>query len=250
MIIYLAGFKTIEKYYNKPSDDIYLLSSFWEHQNSKFGEYVLQERHILDSGAYSAINDKTGKYKNFDWDNYCKKYIAFIKQTNQKTFFELDIDCVVGLEKVEYYRKQIEDAIGIAPIPVWHHNRKADYFHYMCENYPYVAIGTTPVSVEGKIMRKNPELMNNFITIAKKNKSKIHGLGYTSVPGLKKYKFDSVDSTTWINGGKFALIVQFNRGELIVHKPQKNQRGINAKERLMNNFIEWVKFQKYAEANL
>ena len=74
MKIYLAGFKTIEKTYNKPTDDIYLLSSFWEHKNGKYGEYVTQEKHILDSGAFTAINDKTGKYKNLDCDYYTIDY--------------------------------------------------------------------------------------------------------------------------------------------------------------------------------
>ena len=74
------------------------MSSFWEHKNGKYGEYVLQDKHILDSGAFTAINDKTGKYKNYDWNNYLKKYIDFIKITKQKLFFELDIDCVVGLK--------------------------------------------------------------------------------------------------------------------------------------------------------
>ena len=94
MIVYLAAYKSLEGHWNKPTKDIHLLSSFWEHKTGKFGEYVTQEKHILDSGAFSAINDKTGKYKNFDWDAYIKKYIAFIKHTNQKLFFELDIDCV------------------------------------------------------------------------------------------------------------------------------------------------------------
>jgi hypothetical protein len=80
MKIYLAGFKTIAKKYTKSTKDIYLLSSFWEHKGGTYGEYVNQDNHILDSGAFTAINDKTGKYKNFDWDNYCDKYIAFIKK--------------------------------------------------------------------------------------------------------------------------------------------------------------------------
>ena len=58
MIVYLAGFKTIEKDWITPIKDIYLLSSFWEHKSGKFGDYVKQEKHILDSGAFSAINDK------------------------------------------------------------------------------------------------------------------------------------------------------------------------------------------------
>ena len=250
MIVYLAGFKTIEKTWNNSTKDIYLLSSFWEHKNGTFGEYVTQDKHILDSGAFSAINDKTGKYKNFDWDEYVKKYIAFIKHTKQKLFFELDIDCVIGLNKVEYYRKQIEDAIGIPPIVCWHSNRGADNWIKNCEDYPYVALGTTKANNDGKKIRANPEILNWFINHAHRNNAKIHGLGFTSVPWLKKLKFDSVDSTTWINGGKFAELTIFNNGEFINRRPLINQRGINPNGRLINNFEQWVKFQKYAKINL
>lgn len=247
MIVYLAGFKTIKKRWNKPTDDIFLLSSFWEHKEGRFGEYVTQEKHILDSGAFSAINDKTGKYKNFDWNAYVKKYIAFIKQTNQKLFFELDIDCVVGLKKVEDYRKQIEDAVGISPIVCWHANRGAEYWIKCCEEYSYVAIGTTTASDAGKKIRANPDVLNWFINHAHKNNAKIHGLGFTSIPWLKKLKFDSVDSTTWLSG-QYAQLAFFNKDEIKKIR-QPNKRG---KTSLMqvHNFSEWVKFQKYAEQNL
>lgn len=253
MIVYLAGFKAIEKTWNKPTNDIHLLSSFWEHKNGRFGEYVTQEKHILDSGAFSAINDKTGKYKNFDWDDYVKKYIAFIKHTNQKLFFELDIDCVVGLNKVEYYRKQIEDAIGIPPIVCWHANRGADYWIKSCENYPYVALGTTTASNAGKKIRANPEILHWFINHAHKNKAKIHGLGFTSTPWLKELKFDSVDSTTWLSGGKFGYCYFFNGTKIIqITKKQLNKSNSKAKTKELNvfNFEQWTKFQKYAKTNL
>ena len=247
MIVYLAAFKSLENIYPTKTDDIYLLSSFWEHKSGKFGEYVYQDRHILDSGAFSAINDKTGRYNNFDWDAYVKKYIAFIKQTNQKLFFELDIDCVVGLQKVEYYRKQIEDAVGRPPIPVWHSNRGADYFVECCEKYPYVALGTTTANNDGKKIRNNPEVLTWFINQAHKNGAKIHGLGFTSIPWLSRLKFDSVDSTTW-------QLVRY--GEMCIYQ-NGTIKYINRKEFLkdvyathLHNFNEWVKFQKYAEANL
>jgi hypothetical protein len=251
MIVYLAGFKTIEKDWNKSTEDIYILSSFWEHKNGKYGEYVTQDKHILDSGAFSAINDKTGKYKNFDWDSYVKKYIAFIKHTKQKLFFELDIDCVVGLNKVEYYRKQIEDGTGIAPIVCWHSNRGSDYWIKTCEEYPYVALGTTNASSDGKKIRKNPEILNWFINHAHKNKAKIHGLGFTSTPWLKKLKFDSVDSTTWNVGGKFGNVVCFDLEGFPTQK-YKTDKTKRAKTRELNiyNFNQWVKFQKYAKNNL
>ena len=60
MIVYLAGFKTIEKDWQKPTQDIYLLSSFWEHKNGKYGNYVTQDRHILDSGTFTFLNNKKG----------------------------------------------------------------------------------------------------------------------------------------------------------------------------------------------
>lgn len=251
MIVYLAGFKTIEKTWNKPTDDIYLLSSFWEHKSGKYGEYVTQEKHILDSGAFSAINDKTGRYKNFDWDSYVKKYIAFIKHTNQKLFFELDIDCVVGLKKVEYYRKQIEDAIGIPPIVCWHANRGADYWIKCCEDYPYVALGTTTASNAGKKIRANPKILHWFINHAHKNKTKIHGLGFTSTPWLKELKFDSVDSTTWNVGGKFGNVIVFDKDGFPTQR-YKSNKNMKAKTKELNlyNFEQWVKFQKYAENNL
>jgi len=251
MKIYLAGYKTIEKYYNNPTEDIYLLSSFWEHKNNKYGKYVLQERHILDSGAFTAINDKTGKYKNYDWGNYLKKYIAFIKHTKQKLFFELDIDCVVGLNKVEDYRKQIEDAIGIPPIVCWHQNRGPDYFIKCCQDYPYVALGTTPASYIGKKIRKNPAVLNWFINNAHKNNAKIHGLGFTSAPWLAKLKFDSVDSTTWNVGGKFGNVIMFDKDGFPTQKYKDDNKRVKDTNALnVFNFNQWVKFQKYAEKNL
>lgn len=251
MKIYLAGFKTIEKTWNKPTEDIYLLSSFWEHKNGKYGEYVMQDKHILDSGAFTAINDKTGKYKNFDWNLYCKKYIAFINHTKQKLFFELDIDCVAGLQKVEYLRKMIEDGTGIAPIPCWHSNRGAEYFIKCCEDYPYVALGTTTANADGKKIRNNPKVLHWFIEQAHKNNAKIHGLGFTSTPWLKELKFDSVDSTTWNVGGKFGNVVLFDSNGFPTQK-YKSDKNKKAKTIELNNFNfeQWVKFQKYADKYL
>lgn len=251
MKVYLAGFKTIEKTWNKPTEDIYLLSSFWEHKNGKYGEYAMQDKHILDSGAFTAINDKTGRYKNFDWNLYCKKYIAFINHTKQKLFFELDIDCVVGLQKVEYLRKMIEDGTGIAPIPCWHSNRGAEYFIKCCEDYPYVALGTTTSNADGKKIRNNPKVLHWFIEQAHKNNAKIHGLGFTSTPWLKELKFDSVDSTTWNVGGKFGNVVLFDSNGFPTQR-YKSDKNKKAKTIELNNFNfeQWVKFQKYADKYL
>ena len=102
MILYLAGYKPCARRWCMDTSDIYLLSSFWEHKSGRYGSYVLQEKHILDSGAFSAFS---GKNNGFDWDSYVRKYADFILKNNIQKFFELDIDVVVGLRKVEYYRR-------------------------------------------------------------------------------------------------------------------------------------------------
>lgn len=250
MIVYLAGYSTIYRYYNKDVSDVSLLSSFWEISKENYGNYVFQEKHILDSGAFTAINDKSGKYKNFDWDNYCNKYIEFIKKSNQKKFFELDIDCVVGLKKVEYYRKLIEDKTGIAPIVCWHENRGKEYWIESCEKHPYVAVGTTNAAKQGRLFRQNPLYLKWFIEIAHKSNTKIHGLGYTNTKLLNKLHFDSVDSTTWLSGGRFGQIYKFENGSMEYTCPPENMKAKNHIQANVHNFKQWIKFQKYAEKYL
>lgn len=242
MNVYLAGFNALARQ-GLDTSEVFLLSSFWEHKSGKFHDYVYQERHILDSGAFTAINDKKGQYKDFNWEEYLKKYIAFIKHTNQKLFFELDIDCVKGLEKVEYYRKTMEDAIGIPPIPVWHASRGFEYFEKMCQDYPYVSIGSS------KIIYKRPDILKKFINVAHENNAKIHCLGFTSTPLLKNLPFDSVDSTTWISGIKFGETHVFQNGMIKTHR-RPGQRGIGGTKVLLHNYNEWVKYQQYAIKNL
>ena len=249
MTVYLAAYKSFEKHHTGKTDDIWLLSSFFEHKDGKFGDYVYQEKHILDSGAFSTFKNPE-KAKSYDWDNYVKKYIQFINYTGQKRFFEMDIDCVVGLEKVEYYRKQIEDGVGIQPIPCWHASRGWEYFEMMCEEYPVVSLGITPRTKQGALSRKKPEVLKKFIDTAHKKGKKIHGLGFTQTQLLKRLNFDSVDSTSWLSGATYGKIWLFDGNKMTMYSPPKGKRAIDYKTVNVHNFNEWVKFQKYAEKYL
>lgn len=248
MIVYLAGYKTIEKLWPHPTHDIDILSSFFEHKGGKYGDYVKQERHILDSGAFSTFKDLAAA-RSVDWDLYVRKYIAFIKTTNQRLFFELDIDAVVGLTKVEQYRDQIAQATGIAPIPCWHSNRKWEGWLKMCEEYPYVAIGTTKANADGKKIRSTPDILHKFIASAHSSGAKVHGLGFTQTNLLSSLRFNSVDSTAWQFGCRGSQVLfHFNGRTMETHKGKG--RYIDYKKVHLHNFGEWVKFQRYAKDNL
>ena len=180
-------------------------------------------------------------------DSYVRKYADFILKNNIQKFFELDIDVVVGLRKVEYYRCYLEDKTGRKPIPVWHASRKRDYFLRMCEEYPYVAIGTTSAMEEGRRIRQNPMVLKWFIDQAHSAGIRIHGLGFTSSKYLPYLKFDSVDSTTWLSGARYGQIYKFDNGQMQYYDPPKGMRARHHDLVNRHNFNEWVKFQKYAE---
>ena len=95
------------------------------------------KRLLLDSGAFTFFSAG----KTVDWPAYVDRYADFIKRYGIKSFFELDIDPLVGYERVLDLRKRLEDRTGMACIPVWHKSRGPDRFYEMCEQYSYVAIG-------------------------------------------------------------------------------------------------------------
>lgn len=90
-----------------------------------------------------------------------------------------------------------------------------------------------------------------FIKIAHKHGCKIHGLGYTSLNGLHKYHFDSVDSTAWLTGNRGGFLYKFNpvQGTMDKIDAPKGYR-VKSVETAKNNYKEWQKFQKYALKNL
>ena len=127
---------------------------------------------------------------------------TFINTWNVHHFFELDIDRIVGLEKVEEFRRRIESKTGKQSIPVWHSNRGWQYFVNMCKEYSYVSIGGIAKNPNGKAIEK---IFPWFIQEAHRTGTQIHGLGYTDTKKLKQYPFDSVDSTSWSSGGRYGV---------------------------------------------
>ena len=249
MELYLAG------QYPWKKDGIYdetikkcnvaILESFYYADEWTEKTIPLLENFLLDSGAFTFMsNAKKGK---IDWKDYIDRYIAFINRNNVKHFFELDIDCIVGYENVLRIRKYIEEKTGKKCIPVWHKSRGKDEFLKMCDEYDYVAIGGI---VSKEIKQNEYPFFTWFINEAHKRGCKIHGLGFTNLKGLEKYKFDSVDSTSWTTGNRFGSVYFFNGRTVVKYDKQQGQRLADSRAVAIHNFNEWVKFQKYAEKNL
>jgi hypothetical protein len=224
-----------------------ILESFYYLRKNE--EFMALAKHfgsfLLDSGAFTFM---TGAHKGaINWDEYVEDYARFINKHDIKLFFELDIDSVVGLQEVERLREKLEAMTGKKPIPVWHKNRGKEYFIKMCENYPYVALGGI---VTKEIPRQKYEKgFPWFIKTAHLHRCKIHGLGYTTILNLPKYHFDSVDSTAWLYGNRGGYLYKFNPSKGTMDQLKADNARLKSREGAVNNFREWVKLCKYAEAN-
>jgi hypothetical protein len=241
--IYLAGSgwnKICWENYN--FYDFYRLESFVyikgeEKSISKYKSF------LLDSGAFTFMNKNNGVV---DWDDYIVKYANFINTYSVDNFFELDIDSIVGIKEVERLRYKLESLTNKQSIPVWHKSRGLDYWKDMIKKYKYVAIGGI-VTKEIKASQHN--IFITLLDLAKKQGCKVHGLGFTNLEGLKKYKFYSVDSTSWLSGNRFGSVYWFN-GQTMKKQNKKTGQRVITKKTAINNFNEWVKYSKYAEHNL
>lgn len=80
--------------------------------------------------------------------------------------------------------------------------------------------------------------------------AKIHGLGYTSLDGIRINHFDSVDSTAWTTGNRFGYLYYFDGKTMQKRDAPKGRRLADPKKAAINNYIEWIKFQQYADKNL
>lgn len=244
MKIFLAGSGCHKLWINENFFDFYKLDSYHHIAKEEIKHINKYKLFMLDSGAFSYINGKNTN--NVDWDEYIESYAEFINNHNIKLFMELDIDSVVGIKEVERLRNKLERLTNKQCIPVWHKSRGKDYWLKMIKEYDYVAIGGI---VTKEIKPSEYKYFHWFIQQAHKNNCKVHGLGFTNLKGIREYKFDSVDSTSWLSGNRFGVVHRFNGKTIEKISKQPGQR-VKATEVAINNFREWVKFQKYADRYL
>lgn len=223
----------------------YILESFYytdedtERLLPYFGDF------LLDSGAFTFMQgNHNGKIK---WEEYIERYADFINRNKVEKFFELDIDSVVGYKKVLEYRKKLERLTSKPCIPVWHKSRGVQDFKKTCDEYGYIAIGGI---VAKEITQDEYPKLPALINEAHKRGAKIHGLGFTSLNWLKVCHFDSVDSTAWTTGNRFGFVYKFTGKTMTKIDAPKGKRLGDSRKVALINYIEWIKFQKYAETHL
>ena len=190
---------------------------------------------MIDSGAHSF---QKGTRVNFD--EYTHQYAAFIKEFDRPNvvgYFEMDVDNVLGYEKVLELRKILLDECGVPEkiIPVWHKNRGIQNFKDMCKEHS----GRT-VAITGF---KNEDIKDDqyivFLKEAKKHGCKVHCLGMTRKNILDRVPFDYVDSSSWAQSALYGRIAGKK-----VKKPTNREEWTKS---FKAAYIEAMQMQKHYE---
>lgn len=187
---------------------------------------------LVDSGAHSFQ-----KGTKVNWEEYTRQYAQFIKEFDRPNvvgYFEMDVDNIIGYDKVLELRAILE-SVSDKIIPVWHKNRGLDEFKKMCKDYAGKVVAITGFKNED--IKDHQYLM--FLKYARKYGCKVHCLGMTRKKILDEVPFDYVDSSSWKQSALYGRI-----GNRKVDKQfSKNSR----KEVLLASYLEGMKMQKKYE---
>ena len=236
-IIQSKGTKSLFSYYylnkNNNSDD--LLETSFENKHNIF----------LDSGAFSAYT------KNVTIDIY--EYCDFIYKYIDKITTYASLDVIKNPEETLKNYKLMKDK-GLNPLITFHKGSSIGYLKEMVNENDYIAVGGM-AGQKGSTLQKTKFLDKCFSII--KSDCKVHGFGYTSIKGLQRYPFYSVDSTNWLSGSQRAQVYKYENGNLKGYstndKNKINSMSVNYKDynnkrwydRVVNNAVEWQKFETY-----
>lgn len=220
-----------------------LMSYYYIKSKEKLSKFIRDNTKeiLIDSGAHSFQ-----KGKKVNWVEYTNQYANFIKNFDKPNvigYFEMDVDNIIGYDKVLKLRKILEN-VSNKIIPVWHKNRGIEDYKKMCEKYAGKVVAITGFKNED--IKDEQYLM--FLKYAKKYNCKVHCLGMTRKKVLDKVPFDYVDSSSWVQStvygriegkGKVSKEMSKNNREKIFIENYKN--GINMQNYYYN---KWKKICK------
>ena len=240
MKLCIAGLNSIRQgTYAVLKDVPFVLESFYYIQDYQIPLIHSAELFLLDSGAFTFMSNSSTAV---DWNDYINRYADFINTHDVKHFFELDIDAVVGYERVKELRRDLENKTGKQCIPVWHKSRGIDEFKKLTEKYKYIAIGGI---VTKEITKTEYPMLKKLCAYARQNGTKVHGLGFTP-SDVEKYGFYSCDSTSWNAISRFGTIYKFTGSKIKNVTPQgKKVDKSKYVEGEVHNIREWIKYQNY-----
>lgn len=156
---------------------------------------------FVDSGAFTA-STKGARISLGAYAKWIRKNAALIG-----AYANLD---VIGDAKATARNQDVLEREGLSPIPAFHHGSDLAEFDRLAERYERIAIGGL-VPMLKRPAHLVPWLDEVFERGLKRRPGlRLHGFGVTTWSLMVRYPWDSVDSSAWVSGAKFATPTLFD----------------------------------------
>lgn len=195
---------------------------------------------LVDSGAHS-FQKGAKRGRGIDWEKYTRQYAQWIQdfdRPNVLGYFEMDIDAIIGYERVLELRELLQ-TVTDKIIPVWHKNRGIADFNAMCKEYSGKIVAVSGFRNED--ITDDQYLM--FLKHAKKYNCRVHALGMARAKILDKVPFDYADSSSW---GQATINAYIFRDDGTPHFLNSDwvRNPANRENLSLRNYLYGMKLQK------
>ncbi len=181
---------------------------------------------FIDSGAHSLYtkevmrkDDNYDYYESDEFWAYVDSYAEFLKQHKDDFAVYVSVDVIFNPELSWKVQKYMEDVHKLSPLPVFHSGEDFKWLKLYMDNYEY--IGMSGLGQRAKKAQWIANVGDPAWGIVCDDKGmprvKVHGFAMTSPDLIIEYPYYSVDSTSWMQFGKYGFIIvpKFKRGRFV-----------------------------------
>jgi len=175
---------------------------------------------MVDSGAHSIFVREVLKkqhgvlnfeyYETDEFWNYVNDYGQWLKENKHLLDVYVSVDVIHSPELSWKVQRHLEDEFGVSPLPVYHSGEDFSWFKKYCDNYEYIGVSGLGQEVSKVAWTKNIGIpVFTYICPGPiyKPTHKIHGFALTSPSLMTSYPWFSVDSTSWVQFGKYGIVI-------------------------------------------
>jgi hypothetical protein len=205
----LSSFVNTRLYIEHKDDFPHILESF-HYLKKGAGVKVLNayksdgKRIFLDSGAFSAFTLGASISIN-EYANFILKHSGMLEVA--ANLDDLSKNREQAAKNTWRNQQELERLTGRNILPVFHCHEPEKYLVNLLDRYEYIALGGMVPESNRWLLGWLDRLFSNYLCDAQgRARIKVHGFGLTSTLLMFRYPFYSIDSTTWVNGGKFGMI--------------------------------------------
>jgi len=203
---------------------------------------------FLDSGGFSFHQaKKEGKKLEFDLREYSDMYYEELKRVGHLFAGCAEVDVwSLGEEYMQEKRYEMKDAgVPIVPVIQGHELEKYEEMGWF-DNFPYIAIGSALMNV------KHAGYLNKVYKLCRERGIILHGFAATSAKAILRSQFYSVDSTSWLGGGRFGNTMVFENGRIRHYDKEQKDVRKRFKQRFEQNGLiyENIIDDQWLEVNL